>query len=141
MFQRYPQRVWSARSHLPTHCKIFRKLFGTINTAKNITIPKASVKQLDFSLDFCYTFVLYCVEAKRQDISQYNLFSFPTLSFAFTKDFSPLATKTSKTIQRPQNFMLKWSAIEVKQFYLKLYQSMNVYFMKVIESEGWKGQF
>ena len=32
-----------------------------------------------------------------------------------------------------QNFNLKRSSIEVKQFYLKLYQSASVYFMEVNE--------
>ena len=54
---------------------------------------------------YCKSRAMYCVVAKRVDISLYNL-------FAFTEDFSPSQQQPVKQHKRAQIFMIKWSAIE-----------------------------
>ena len=54
---------------------------------------------------YCKSRAMYCVVAKRLDISLYSL-------FAFTEDFSPSQQQPVKQHKRAQIFMIKWSAIE-----------------------------
>ena len=58
---------------------------------------------------YCKSRAMYCVMAKRLDISLYNL-------FAFTEDFSPSQQQPVKQHKRAQIFMRKWSAIEENNY-------------------------
>ena len=134
------------------YCRIYgmvRKYWGAVTP---FTIPGKSfyssvvaavyvhcVLSVDFSLDFCYTFVmqksgdvLCCCKTTRHFKTEFTRFS--NLRSCLHKRFFPLQQQPARRYISAQSFMLTWSSIEVEQLYLKLYQSMSVYFMKVNEN-------
>ena len=77
---------------------------------------------------------MYCVVAKRLDISQYNLLSTFRLRGLPSQNIPhPLATTSSKTIQRSADFYDKMECDRRKHLYLKIYQSVSVYFIIVMK--------
>ena len=131
------------------YCRIYgmvRKYWGAVTPP---TIPGKSFNSsvvaavyvhcalsVDFSLDFCYTFVLQksgdvlcCCKTTRHFKTEFTRFS--NLRSCLHKRFFPLQQQPARQYKSAQSFMLTGSSIEVEQLHLKLYQSMSVSIMEV----------